>query len=429
MRTTINLNLKKITNDIYYPLYQNQNRYLVLYGGAGAGKSHFVCQKKLVRTMKEEGHRILIVRKVARTLRRSVFQLFQDYISRWNLEKLFVKNKTDMDIRYYNGNMIYFAGIDDPEKIKSIEGITSIWIEEASELSLDDFNEINRRLRGKTKNYKQIILTYNPISVMNWTNKYFFEGKPKNFFPLRTTYKDNRFIDEEYKEILEGYTGNARTVFTLGEYGKLEHAVYSNWDLIDNFPETDKEIYGLDFGFTNPQALVKVYLKENDLYLEERLYKRKQTIPELISDLESEKTKEKLIIADSEAPATIEEIRRGGFFNIMPCKKGQGSVEEGIKFMEGLKIHITKESTNLIKEIQSYQRKVDKDGNILEAVEKSNDHLLDGARMVVFTHYYNKEEAPQVRWVGEDKVKQDEDDEDIDIDRGYGPLDDKYGQI
>ena len=387
-------NLEEITNPIYYPLFNNQDRYIVLYGGAGAGKSHWSCQKILIRIMEEKESRILIIRKVARTLRRSVFQLFQDYISRWGLSSLFKINKSDMDIKCINGNIIYFAGVDDPEKLKSIEKVTSIWIEEATELNLNDFNIIDRSLRGEYKSYKQIILTYNPISVLSWTNKRFFEGTQKNTIILKATYKDNRFIDDEYKEILESYTGNARTVYTLGEYGKLEHAVYSNWDLTDKFPDTDKEIYGLDFGFTNPQALIKVYLKENDLYLEERMYKRKQTIPELIDFLENEKLKDRLIIADSEAPATIEEIKRNGFNSIMACIKGSGSVEEGIKFIEGLKIHITKDSTNLIKEIQSYQRKLDKDGNVLEVVEKSNDHLLDGARMVVFTHYYNREPEP-----------------------------------
>ena len=430
MKKIVNLeSLKEITNPIYYPLFDNQDRYLILYGGAGAGKSHWSCQKILIRIMEEKESRILIIRKVARTLRRSVFQLFQDYISKWGLSSLFKINKSDMDIKCINGNIIYFAGVDDPEKLKSIEKVTSIWIEEATELNLNDFNIIDRSLRGEYKSYKQIILTYNPISVLSWTNKRFFEGIQKNTTILKTTYKDNRFIDEKYKAILESYTGNARTVYTLGEYGKLEHAVYSNWDIIDNFPETDKEIYGLDFGFTNPQALIKVYLRENDLYLDERMYERKQTIPELISFLENEKLQDRLIIADSEAPASIEEIKRARFYNIIACLKGPGSVEEGIKFLEGLKMHITKGSTNLIKEVQSYQRKVDKDGNVLEVVEKSNDHLLDAGRMAVFTHYYNKEEAPQIRWIGEDKIKQDEDDEDIDIDRGYGPLDDKYGQI
>lgn len=428
MKTIINLNLRKITNEIYYSLYKNQNRYLILYGGAGAGKSHYSCQKILFRIITEDNHRILICRKVARTLRRSVFQLFQDYISKWDINNLFIINKSEMNIVFKsNGNMILFVGIDDPEKLKSIERITNIWIEEATELSLNDFNEIDRRLRGKTKYYKQIMLSFNPIINTNWTFKRFFEGNPKNTYTLRTTYKDNKFLDNEYKELLEGYTGNARTVFTLGEYGKLEHAVYSNWDLIDNFPETDKAIFGLDFGFTNPQALVKVYLRENDLYLEERMYERKQTIPELISFLENEKLQNKLIVADSEAPATIEEIKRAGFYNIIACLKGPGSVEEGIKFMEGLKIHVTRGSTNLIKEMQSYQRKVDKDGNVLEVVEKSNDHLLDGARMVVYSHYFNKEQSPQVRFVGEDIVEKDEDDEDEN--NRDGQLDSKYHQI
>lgn len=409
METIVDLKkLKAITNSDYYPLYKNKSRYLVLYGGAGSGKSHFVCEKNLFRILKEDNHRILVMRKVARTSRRSTYQLFTDYIYRWGISNLFKFNKTEMDIECVNGNRIYFAGMsgeEEREKIKSIEGVTSVWLEEASEFSLKDFQEINRRMRGESNNYKQIILSYNPISIFNWTQNQFIEGEnpqlgeilevpDKKLTILRTNYKSNIFLDADYIEMLESYTGTARMIYTLGEPGKLEHSVYSNWDLIDNFPETDKEIYGLDFGFTNPQALIKVYLRENDLYLEERMYERKQTIPELISFLENEKLKDRLIIADSEAPASIAEIKRGEFYNIIPCIKGPGSVEEGIKFMEGLKIHITKGSTNLIKEVQSYQRKVDKDGNVLEVVEKSNDHLLDGARMAVFTHYYNREPEP-----------------------------------
>ncbi len=399
MKTTININLKNITNDIFYPLYKNTSRYLVLYGGAGSGKSYFSVEKNLIRILKEEGHRILIVRKVARTLRRSCFQLFLDYISRWNIESLFVANKSDMTIKYCNGNMVYFAGIDDPEKMKSIEGITSVWVEEASELSLNDFNEIDRRVRGETKHYKQIILSFNPISALNWACTRFLEGTPKNTTVLKTTYLDNRFIDSEYKEILEAYTGNARMVYTLGNPGKLEHAVFSNWDIVDEFPDTDKDIYGLDFGYIHPNALVRVYLDEKDLYWDEVIYKRKQTIPDLIEDMEAEKIQKKLIYADNEKPEAIEEIKQAGFYNILPCKKGKGSVEEGIQFIQGLKLHITKRSTNLIKEAQSYQRKVDKDGNVLEAVEKSNDDGMDAGRYGVFTHYYNPEGSPSVRWI------------------------------
>lgn len=432
MEVNIDLNnLRELSNEIYFPLFDNKDRYMVLYGGAGGGKSHFVCQKKLIRTLEEEESRILVIRKVARTLRRSVYQLFQDYISRWGMNRLFKINKADMDIKCVNGNVIYFAGVDDPEKLKSIEGVTSIWIEEASELSLNDFQEIDRRLRGKTKNYKQIILTYNPISVLNWTNKRFFEGNHRNMIILHTTYKDNRFIDDEYIEMLENYSGNARTVYTLGEYGKLEHSVYSNWDIVDEFPETDKDIYGLDFGYIHPNVLVRVYLREKDLYWDEVIYKRKQTTPELIADMETEKIQKKLIIADSEKPEAIEEIKRAGFYNIMACKKGKGSVEEGIQFIQGLKIHITKRSTNMIKEIQSYQRKVDKDGNVLEAVEKSNDDGMDAGRYPVFTHYYNKEGKPNILILGADDEAKKKDDffDDDEDDYNDGLLDGRYNQI
>lgn len=408
-------NLKELSNPAYYPLYWNKSRYLILYGGAGSGKSHWTCEKLLIRILNENNHRILVMRKVARTSRRSTFQLFIDYIYKWKVNNLFNITRTEMNIMCANGNGLYFAGMsgeEEREKIKSIEGITSIWLEEASEFNLKDFQEIERRLRGKSSNYKQIILTYNPISILNWTQKEFIDGIPtpplnkiihepdRKMTILRTNYEANlRFLDKEYIEMLEGYSGNARTVYTLGEYGILEHSVYSNWDIVDEFPETDKEIYGLDFGYVHPNALVRCYLRENDLYWDEMIYKRKQTIPDLIEDMEAEKIQKKIIYADNEKPEAIEEIKRAGFYNILPCKKGKGSVEEGIQFIQGLKLHITKRSTNLIKEVQSYQRKVDKDGNVLEAVEKSNDDGMDAGRYPVFTHYYNPEEKGRIRWI------------------------------
>lgn len=165
--------LPELTNDIYYPLYKDTSRYLVLYGGAGSGKSVFAAQKILVRMLTEQPHRFLVARKVARTLRFSVFSLFQDMIAQWELTPLFKVNKSDMTITCINGNQILFAGLDDPEKLKSIAGITGIWIEEASELEQKDFQQLDLRLRGPTKYYKQIILTFNPISALHWLKKVF----------------------------------------------------------------------------------------------------------------------------------------------------------------------------------------------------------------------------------------------------------------
>jgi len=388
--------LKQLSNPKYYSLFSNKDRYLVLYGGAGGGKSWFVCEKIIIRTLKEKGNRFLVIRKVARTLRRSVFQLFRDYIIRWGLTSLFTVNKTDMTIECKNGNIIYFAGVDDPEKLKSIEGITSIWIEEATELNLEDFEEIDRRLRGKNVNYKQIILTYNPILNTNWTYKRFFEGSNKNTTIIRTTYKDNKFIDENYKQLLEGYKGNTRTVYTLGQYGQLENAIYTNWQMIDDkdFPDSDEAIYGLDFGFIAPNALVKIVvdMEEKKIYLHEEIYKTRQTTAMLATDMEDLGLKDKKIIADSEAPEKIEELKGYGFSYIEGANKGKGSVIAGIDFINQFTLYITKSSTNIKKEAEGYQRHKDKDGNIYEQPEKGMDHLMDAFRYPMYTVYYLESE-------------------------------------
>jgi len=390
---------ENVLNPVYIPYLYDQKRYLVLYGGSGAGKSHFACQKKLYRTMNEEGHRFLIIRKVARTLRQSVFQLFMDYINHWDLTQDFKVNKSEMTITFEgNRNMILFAGVDDPEKLKSIEGITGVWIEEATELAADDFEELDRRVRGIYHTYVQFILTYNPILKTNWTYRRFFEKLTEDeiadITPLRTTYKDNVFIkdDRAYIKLLEGYRGNARTVYTLGEYGMLENAVYTNWQMIDDkdFPDSDEPVYGLDFGYIAPMALIKmvVDMQEKKIYLHEDYYKTRQTTPQFAADIEGLHLKDRRIIADNEAPDKIDEIRGYGYGYIEPCNKGKGSVITGIDFINQFTIYITKSSTNIKKEIEGYQRKKDKDGNIYEEPEKGVDHAMDAFRYVIYTIYY-----------------------------------------
>ena len=389
---------ENVLNPIYILYLYDKKRYLILYGGAGAGKSHFACQKILYRTMAEKGHRFLIIRKVARTLRQSVFQLFLDYISKWGLTQEFKINRTDMTITFEgNGNMILCAGVDDPEKLKSIEGITGIWVEEANELYLEDFQELDRRLRGIFHVYVQIILTYNPILKTNWTYPRFFFGLTKaeleDITKLRTTYKDNIYIKEDlaYKKLLESYTGNMRTVFTLGEYGMLENAIYTNWEIIDDDKFPDEEaICGLDFGFINPNCLIKtvVDIDKKEIYVDELIYKRYQTIPELIGEMKLLNLQDIKIVADSEAPDKIEEIRRAGFSYAEGAKKEKGSVKAGIDYIQQFKIYITRRSVNVKKEIESYQRRKDKEGNILEEPEKGLDHAMDCIRYVLYTVYY-----------------------------------------
>jgi len=392
-------NFESLLNPVYVPYLYDKHRYLVMKGGAGAGKSHFACQKILYRTMTEEGHRFLIIRKVKDTIRKSVFQLFQDYIAKWELSAEFKINHTLQTITFKsNGNMILFAGIDDPEKLKSMEGITGVWVEEATELAMKDFEEINRRLRGIFFTYMQIILTYNPILKSNWTHKRFFEhltdeGK-EDIIVLTTTYKDNEFIinDLAYVRLLEGYTGNNRTVYTLGQYGQLENAVYTNWRMIEDadFPD-DEPIYGLDFGFIAPMALVKmvVDMEKRKIYLHEEYYQTRKTIKAFAADIEEKDIKEKMIIADSEAPEKIDEMENDyNYSYIEGANKGKGSVVAGINYIGQFELLITKSSTNIKREVEGYQHKKDKDDNIMEEPEKGVDHAMDAFRYVVYTKFY-----------------------------------------
>lgn len=211
-------------NDAFYHLLQDDKRYEILYGGSGSGKSVFASQKVILRVVGEEKHRILCIRKVANTLRSSVYQILIDCISDLGLRAEFEINKTEMRFTHTpTGNEILLAGLDDVERLKSIAGITSIWIEEATEISAADFDQIDLRLRGETENYKQIILSFNPIDESHWLKIRFFDNKPDNATVLKTTFKDNHFIDDEYRTVLEhkaSVSPNLYRIYYLGEWGK-----------------------------------------------------------------------------------------------------------------------------------------------------------------------------------------------------------------
>ena len=218
--------VKQGRNLSHKPFFEDENRWVISYGGAGSSKSYSTAQKILVdRIMQEENHRFLITRKVAKTLRVSVFQLFKDIISDVEEYDNFKINKSDMTITYiHNNSQLLFFGLDDIEKLKSIQGITGIWCEEASEMDKGDILELNRRLRGITPYYKQFILTFNPISHLHWLKEHFFDNPSSKASIYKTTYLDNKFIDEEYKQELEDikyYDEQQYRIYALGEWGVL----------------------------------------------------------------------------------------------------------------------------------------------------------------------------------------------------------------
>lgn len=220
-------------NPLFRPyLTDNTHRYLILYGGAGSGKSVFAVQRFLYRLLTLPLCNILVVRAVAATNRDSTYALFRQVISKWGLSELFSCKDSDLRISCANGNSVIFKGLDDTEKLKSITfpkgELTDIWIEEASEVLEEDFNQLDVRLRGKGA-HKQMVLTFNPVSVLHWLKLRFFDRKDPRALVLKSTYKDNQFLDEDYKRTLEGYKDTDPyyySVYCLGEWGVLGQTIF-----------------------------------------------------------------------------------------------------------------------------------------------------------------------------------------------------------
>ena len=375
------MNLK--VSKAYKDFLTCKNRYAVLYGGAGSGKSYVAAQKMLLRMLSETPHKFLVVRKVARTLRESVFALFKDLIYQLGLDEEFKINETNMSIEcLLNGNKIVMFGMDNPEKIKSIAGITGIWVEEATELKEGDFDQLDLRLRGETKHYKQIIITFNPVSAQHWIKKKFFDFTPPDTFILKTIYLDNPFIDGEYRAVMERLKRDNYEyykVYALGEWGTLKGFIYPKYETIDKMPEYfEKEYIGIDFGFNHPYAIVHVRIDNKNLYVDELFYRQGWENPKVVEWAKRNMSwaKRIQIYADSARPDLIKEWKAAGF-NIDKANK---AVFEGINTVKNFNIHITKRSVNILKEIELYAWKEDKDGNTLDEPIKLNDDAMDAMR-------------------------------------------------
>lgn len=381
------IDLQKHQNELFNPLIgtlqKSDKRFVVNYGGSGSGKSFSQTQYEIIRCL-QKTEKLLVIRKVASTLKDSVISLFTSILNQWKLHDYYTENKATQFIKFANGSEILFKGMDDPEKIKSIAGITRIWIEEASELNQVDFQQLNLRLRGKEG--LQITLTFNPIDEEHWIKSYFFDNPTVNEKTniIRTTYKDNKFIDEAYKAELEGYQfidKNYYKIYALGEWGGItEGRIFPIWEQIDSFPEIDGFWYGLDFGYSNdPTAIVKTIKWRERTYFDEICYQTGMTNGDIANLFKSIGYHRELIICDSAEPKSIDELRRLGL-NAVPADKGQGSIMAGIDYLKRQKILVSKRSLNIIKENKYYQWTQDKNGKWLPKPKDFMNHIIDACR-------------------------------------------------
>jgi len=372
---------------IFQWLIENRERVSLLVGGAGSSKSYSLTQFFIKSFYEDKDTRFLVTRKTTPALRISAYKLFLDLLKEYGWP--YELNKTEMTLKF-GGNEILFKGMDDPEKIKSAE-FNKIWLEEATEFTLDDYRQLNLRLRRKTDTINQMYLSCNPISALHWIKT---ELADKNLVTINhSTYLDNPFLDEQYiaeiKDLIN-QDENYYKVYALGQWGVLENIIYSNWDIFKKveFKEDVKFIdgkkvdditYGLDFGYSNPSALTEINWIENDFIAHELLYQDKLTNAELIERVKKiipEEERYREIYADHSEPDRINEFYHAGF-NIHKARK---DVTTGIDFCQAHMLGITASSVNGIKEVQSYKRREDKDGNVMEEPVKFNDHFCDSMR-------------------------------------------------
>ena len=361
------------------------HRILVFYGGAGSGKSFFVAQRLVYKALRSR-RKILVLRKVNRTTKASTFQLLLDTLKQFGIYQYCDINRTDFTITLPNGSAFLCMGLDDPEKIKSITGLTDAWLEEATEFTLDDFSQVNLRVRDPKAEDQEIILSFNPVSKANWCYLQFFADNPEleefrsTVKVVHTNYLDNPFLPEEYikalllmKSINEVYY----KIYALGEFGSLEKLVYNNWQVADFDPAAIKGqlLCGLDFGYTNdPTRFVASVLVES----ERRVYVFKEWGGTGFLNDEIAKQIKEMGFAEQKS---IEEIKRQGVVRIKPCVKGQGSVLQGIQKLQQYEIVVHPSCKGIIEELANYSWKKDKATNeyINEPIDDFN-HSLDALR-------------------------------------------------
>jgi len=385
-----------LQNKAYYPYFMSSYMYNVLIGGAGSGKS-YACADDMVKRCAERKRRYIAGRKVGATIVRSTWPLVLSRVDAMGLTKYIDQNKQEKTITFANGSQIFFIGLDDSDKLKSIFDPTDAWMEEADQFAQSDFEEIDRRIRSGTDN--KITLSLNPVSQYSWIKSYFFDNNfvGDKLLSIKTTYKDNEVLrrvnpaawqkQSDTLERLKDTNPSAYRVYALGEWGIIEGVVFTNWDEQDPPAGLKPEGYGLDFGYaSDPSALIAVYNSGDDIWLDELIYQSGLTNPQLSSLMQSSGIDPYgEIIADCAEPKSIEELAIMGWYAIKPAMKGPDSVRNGIGMMQSKRIHISKRSYNLKKEFSSYSWSKDRNGRELPVPVDLWNHGIDAARYSIQT--------------------------------------------
>lgn len=378
-------------------LFNWDYKFYFLVGGYGSSKSYNTAFKLILKLL-EEKRTALVVREVFDTLRDSCYSLLEEIITEMELDDVIQCKTSPMQIKFPNGSKIIFKGMDKPAKLKSINNVSIVWIEECSEVKYDGFKELLGRLRHPSLKL-HMILTTNPVSKSKWCYKYFFIDAKKKLYVLddKELYKkriviknntyyhhsiadDNYFLPKSYILQLDDLKSHDEDLWRIARKGQFgvnglkvlpQFEKRPHYEVLNMMHGTKKLVYrvGMDFGFeTSYNALIRLAIDDHNkiLYIYWQYYKNHMTDDRTSVEIEEFKGTQELIRSDSAEPKTIKYYRQEGF-NMRGVPKPPGSRLQNTKKVKRFKkIICSEDCTDVIDELEDLTYAVDKDGEIIE---------------------------------------------------------------
>lgn len=386
--------LPDIVGKGYKDFWNFKGRYLVCKGSRASKKSKTTALRCIYNIMKYPQANLLVVRKTYRTLKDSCFAELKWAIHRLKVDDWWSIKESPLELTYKpTGQKIYFRGLDDPLKVTSITVDVGYlcwgWLEEAYEiLNEEDFDTLDESIRGEIPDglFKQWVITFNPWNDQHWLKRRFFDVQSPDILAKTTNYLCNEWLDERDSQMFEEMKKNRPErykVAGLGDWGITKGAIFSNWktaDLTDMIPNFANVYNGLDFGTSDPNALVRFDFEpgQKKIYVFQEFYQGGISFERLANEVKS-RIGDEYVTCDCAGKQWIIELCRLGV-KAIPSRKGSGSKQYGIQWLQGYDIIVDYRCKNFIKEISSYRWSTDKFGNPTDIPIDGNDHLLDALR-------------------------------------------------
>lgn len=381
-------------------LNDDKYRFVVNQGGSRSSKTYSLCQMIIVYCLTHPKTIVSVVRKSFPSLRASVLRDFVEVMKDLDIYKLSEHHKTENIYNFSNGSAIEFFAVDDEQKLRGRKR-TILWANEANELNFDEFNQLNMRTTDK------LIFDFNPSDNDHWLYQLIERDDTKL---IKSTYKDNPFLAQDIINEIENLISvdeNYYKIYALGEKPIPTTRIYTHFGSYDRLPDGNFDyVYGLDFGYNHPSALIKAVQVDNDFYIDEVIYKQFLTSGDLIQLFNQYGVdKNKYIYADYSRPEIIQDLRRHGY-NVKEANK---DVKAGILSVKSHKVLINKSANNIWKEYKMYSWKT-KGEQILDEPIKLYDDAMDAIRYAIHTSEKRKFNA-KASSIFIPKFKLDEDDD------------------